>query len=109
MESRSTKIEPSVGCIAVTLKIIGDKWTALILRDLTTGPQRFTELQKSLVGISPRTLSQRLESLAEHKIVTKTCYPESPPRTEYNLTTKGRELVPILKAMAQWGHNHTRG
>jgi len=99
-------IEQRVGCIAASLKIVGDKWTALILRDLASGTKRFGELQSSLVGISPRTLSQRLESLAEHKIITKQAFAEMPPRVEYSLTEKGRGLIPILQAMADWGLKH---
>lgn len=101
-------IEPRIGCIASAMEIIGNKWTALILRDLTTGPKRFGELEKSLRsngsnGISPRTLSQRLDDLESQAIITRTTYAEVPPRCEYTLTTKGEDLVPILKQMAVWG------
>lgn len=99
-------IEKRVGCIAASLRVIGDKWTALILRDLAGGTKRFSQLQGSLEGISPRTLSQRLESLTAHGIITKTAYAEVPPRVEYTLTDKGRDLIPILKAMADWGLKH---
>ncbi|HUC87502.1 MAG TPA: helix-turn-helix domain-containing protein [Candidatus Saccharimonadales bacterium] len=99
-------IEQRTGCIAASLKIVGDKWTALLLRDLATGPRRFSQLQTSLGGISPRTLSQRLESLVEHRIITKQAYAEMPPRVEYELTQKGRDLLPILQAMANWGLKH---
>src|SRR4051812_15973326 len=94
-------LEPRLGCIASAMEIIGSKWTALILRDLTTGPKRFGELEKSLsstgrgAGISPRTLSQRMDDLAEHGIVTRKMYAEVPPRCEYALTPKGEDLVPI--------------
>jgi DNA-binding HxlR family transcriptional regulator len=99
-------IEQRTGCIAASLKILGDKWTALILRDLTTGTRRFSQLQSSLTGISPRTLSQRLESLVERQIITKQAYAERPPRVEYALTQKGQDLLPILQAMADWGLKH---
>lgn len=96
-------LEPRVGCIAGAMEIIGNKWTALILRDLTTGPKRFGELERSLEGISPRTLSQRVDDLEAHGIITKKSYAEVPPRCEYTLTAKGQDLVPILKQMAVWG------
>lgn len=96
-------IEQKNGCIAAALEVVGDKWSPLILRDLAAGTKRFGEIQASLVGISPRTLSQRLESLAERQIITKTAYAEMPPRVEYALTEKGCELIPILHAMADWG------
>ena len=99
-------IEPRTGCIAASLEIIGDKWTPLILRDLASGSSRFCHLQCSLEGISPRTLSQRLDNLTQHKIVTKKSFPEVPPRVEYTLTQKGLDLIPILEAMANWGSKH---
>lgn len=102
----SRPIEPQIGCIASALRIIGQKWTALILRDLCTGPQRFCELERSVGGINPRTLSQRLEALEHYGIVTKKTFAEVPPRTEYTLTPKGRDLIPILRHMAAWGEKH---
>ena len=97
------KIEPKDGCLSSCLQVLGNKWTALILRDLNDGPKRFTELERSLEGISPRTLSQRLDDLEEHKIITKKSFHEIPPRIEYTLTPKGRDFVPVLKQMATWG------
>lgn len=99
-------LESRIGCIAAAMEIIGNKWTALILRDLTTGPKRFGQLEKSLAGISPRTLSQRLDDLEEHGIVTKQSYAEVPPRCEYDLTEKGHDLLPILQQMAVWGDKY---
>jgi DNA-binding HxlR family transcriptional regulator len=96
-------IEPKVGCIASAMEIIGNKWTALILRDLFAGPKRFGELEKSVGSINPRTLSQRLDDLERCGIVTKKSYAEVPPRIEYTLTQKGHDLLPILKQMAEWG------
>lgn len=101
-------LETHVGCIAAAMEIIGNKWTALILRDLVMGPKRFSELERSLEGISPRTLSQRVDDLEEQGIITKQTYPEVPPRCEYALTDKGRDLVPILKQMAVWGEKYYR-
>lgn len=103
---KSEKLEPSVGCIASAMQIIGNKWTALILRDLFTGPKRFCELERSVGNINPRTLSQRLDDLEANGIITRACFNEVPPRIEYTLTTKGRDLQPILEQMAAWGDKY---
>lgn len=102
-QSNLSSLEPKVGCIAAAMEIIGSKWTALILRDLAAGPQRFSELEKSVGNINPRTLSQRLDDLEAHGIVTKQACSDSPTRPEYQLTQKGHDLVPVLKQMAAWG------
>jgi DNA-binding HxlR family transcriptional regulator len=99
-------LEAKSGCIASAMEIIGNKWTALLLRDLSEGPKRFGELEKSVGGINPRTLSQRLDDLERHAIVTKTSYAEVPPRVEYALTTKGIDLVPVVRQMAEWGNKY---
>ncbi len=101
-------IEPQVGCIASTMEIIGNKWTALILRDLFSGPRRFCELEKSVGNINPRTLSQRLDDLEAYGILTRQSFAEVPPRTEYTLTQKGEDLLPILQQMAAWGTKYSR-
>ena len=98
--------EPRTGCIASAMEIIGNKWTALILRDLTTGSKRFTELEKSVGNINPRTLSQRLDDLERCDIITKQSFAEVPPRTEYSLTEKGQDLIPVLEQMAAWGDKY---
>jgi DNA-binding HxlR family transcriptional regulator len=110
MISKVTKpvIESKVGCIASAMEIIGNKWTALILRDLSIGPKRFSELEKSVGQINPRTLSQRLDDLESQKIVEKRCFNEVPPRITYTLTEKGHSLLPILKQMAVWGKKYYR-
>lgn len=102
-----TPLEPHVGCIAGAMEIIGSKWTALIIRDLIDGPKRFCELEDSVQGINPRTLSQRLDSLTAHGIITKKTFAEVPPRCEYTLTEKGHDLLPILQQMAAWGDKYT--
>jgi len=99
-------LEPKSGCIASAMEVVGNKWTALILRDLSTGPKRFSELEKSVGAISPRTLSQRLDALEGHAIVTRQTYAEAPPRTEYTLTQKGEDLLPIVRAMSAWGDKY---
>lgn len=100
------KIEERPGCIQHTLEVMGDKWTALVVRDLSLRPATFTELELSLVGISPRTLSQRLDKLETEQIVIKQLYCEHPPRYNYVLTDKGKELQDILTQMAAWGARH---
>lgn len=105
-KSPTLSLETKDGCIASAMQIIGSKWTALILRDLTSGPKRFSELERSLQGISPRTLSQRLDDLEGHKIITKQSYSEVPPRIEYTLTQKGNDLAPVLQQMAAWGDKY---
>jgi DNA-binding HxlR family transcriptional regulator len=95
--------------IARTLEVIGERWTFLILRDLVLdGPRKFQDLERSLSGISPNTLSARLKTLEENGIVERRFYAEHPPRAEYVITTKGRELRPILKTLKKWGERHTR-
>ncbi len=106
MKLINQKLEPHSGCIASAIEIIGSKWTGLILRDLYGGKKRFTELERSLTGISPKTLSKRLDDLEKHNILTRTCHKEVPPRTDYELTNKGRDLVPILRQMANWGKKY---
>lgn len=101
-----TPIEPKIGCIASAMGIIGNKWTALILRDLFTGPKRFCELERSVGGINPRTLSQRLDDLEANGIICKQSFTLTPPRIEYALTQKGTDLLPVLQAMAKWGTKH---
>ena len=94
--------------VARTLEIIGDRWAILILRDLLLqGSQRFQDLERSLKGISPNTLSARLKTLEEHGVIERRFYEDHPPRAEYALTAKGRELGPVLKALRHWGEKHT--
>ena len=104
-----TILEPRIGCIAAAMDIVGNKWTALILRDLYAGPKRFSELEKTVGSINPRTLSQRLDDLEKHEIVTRTSFQEVPPRIEYALTPKGTDLVPVLQQMARWGEKYYDG
>jgi DNA-binding HxlR family transcriptional regulator len=90
--------------VACTADIIGSKWTAIIVHDLSEGPRRFSELERACPGISPRTLSERLDMLEREAIVARESYPESPPRVEYELTAKGEALLPIIHAMSDFGH-----
>jgi DNA-binding HxlR family transcriptional regulator len=91
--------------VAATSDLIGSKWTALIVHDLSEGPRRFTQLEHACPGISPRTLSERLHMLEQEGIVLRRSYPESPPRVEYELTRKGVALLPIIEEMRSFGHN----
>ena len=94
--------------VANTLDIIGERWTILILRDLLLeGPRRFQDFERSLSGIGPNTLSARLKRLEEFGIVERRFYAQHPPRAEYVLTDKGRQLGPVLKALLEWGRRHT--
>jgi DNA-binding HxlR family transcriptional regulator len=86
-----------------TAEIISGKWTLLIIRDLADSPLRFCELERSLDGISPRTLSLRLRALEEEGIVERQTYPEVPPRVTYALTDKGRALAPLIEDMRTYG------
>lgn len=99
-------IEKSPGCVAGALCIMGNKWTPLIVMELSKGSSRFTRLEAALPGISPRTLSQRLDDMEEAKIITKKSYSTVPPRVDYQLTSKGRDLLPILRSMADWGSKY---
>jgi DNA-binding HxlR family transcriptional regulator len=90
-------------------EIISGKWTLLLIRDLAEGPQRFCELERSLEGISPRTLSLRLRALEECGVVARRTYPEVPPRVEYGLTEKGRALVPLIDDMRTYGERWLLG
>ncbi len=95
---------PNSDCpVCRTADIVCGKWTLLVIRDLADGRSRFCELERSLDGISPRTLSLRLRALEEEGIVARRTYPEVPPRVEYALTEKGRALVPIVESMRAYG------
>jgi DNA-binding HxlR family transcriptional regulator len=89
--------------VCQTAEIISGKWTLLIIRDLVDGPRRFCELERSLEGISPRTLSLRLRALEGEGIIERRTFAEVPPRVEYCLTAKGRELVPLIDYMRRYG------
>jgi DNA-binding HxlR family transcriptional regulator len=86
-----------------TANVVCGKWTLLVIRDLAAGSSRFCELERSLEGISPRTLSLRLRALEEEGIVERHTYPEVPPRVEYALTEKGEALVPLIEDMRRYG------
>lgn len=89
--------------VEVTLLLLSNKWTILILRDLFTGTKRFGELKKSLNGVSQKVLTANLRSLEEKGIIEREVFPEVPPRVEYTLTDLGKTLDPIIKSMHDWG------
>ena len=95
--------EASTCAVAATAEIIGAKWTALLVHDLSEGPRRFSQLERSCSGISPRTLAERLRVLENEGIVVRRSYPESPSRVEYELTDKGHALLPIIREMRKFG------
>jgi DNA-binding HxlR family transcriptional regulator len=92
-----------------TAEIVCGKWTLLLVRELADGHSRFCELERSLAGISPRTLSLRLRALEEQAIVERHTFPEVPPRVEYALTEKGRALLPIIDDMRTYGESWLSG
>ena len=98
-----TKEELSACPVATTVKLIGNKWKLLILRDLLAGTKRFGELRKCIGGISQKVLTDNLRSLEEDGIVIRKIYAEVPPRVEYSLSELGETLRPIIKVMEQWG------
>lgn len=101
-----TSIEEKPGCIQSALCILGDKWTPLLLSELVQRDLTFSDLEKSLEGISPRTLSNRLDKLLHEEIIQKILYCEKPKRYRYSLTKKGNELQTVLRKMAEWGEKY---
>jgi DNA-binding HxlR family transcriptional regulator len=101
---KSNHINDAVCPVARTAQIISGKWTLLILRDLFYGVKRFNQLERSLHGISPKTLSERLRSLEEEGIIVRQTFAEVPPRVEYSLTEKGHDLVCVIESMRTFGN-----
>jgi DNA-binding HxlR family transcriptional regulator len=89
--------------VARTAEIVAGKWTLLIIRDLASGVKRFHQLERSLHGISPKTLSERLRSLEEEGVIFRQTFAEVPPRVEYSLTEKGHDLVDLIESMRNYG------
>ncbi len=92
--------------VATTVQLIGSKWKLLIIRNLRMRPWRFNELKKDLDGISQKVLTDSLRSMEEDGLITRTVYPEVPPRVEYALSELGQSMGPILDAMQQWGTDY---
>ncbi len=104
-----TKDELPACPVATTVQLIGSKWKLLILRNLLQRPWRFNELRKDLEGISQKVLTDSLRSMEDDGIITRTVYPEVPPRVEYALSELGESMRPIIKAMEQWGITYKEG
>jgi DNA-binding HxlR family transcriptional regulator len=94
---------------ARALDLVGDKWTLLIIRDLAAGPRRFVELQRVLPGISTEQLRSRLNRMVADGLLTRQRYREVPPRVDYELTERSRDLMPVIGALARWGYEWTWG
>ena len=94
--------------VATTVQLIGSKWKLLILRNLLQRPWRFNEIKKSLPGISQIVLTDSLRSMEKDNIITRTVYPEVPPRVEYALSDVGETMRPIINAMATWGEDYKK-
>ncbi|MCD7799787.1 MAG: helix-turn-helix transcriptional regulator [Ruminococcus sp.] len=92
--------------VATTVSLIGSKWKLLIIRNLLVRPWRFNELQKDLAGISQKVLTDSLRSMESDGIITRTVYPEVPPRVEYALSELGESMRPIIKSMEAWGKSY---
>ena len=92
--------------VATTVALIGSKWKLLIIRNLLQRPWRFNELRKDLDGISQKVLTDSLRSMEEDGLITRTVYPEVPPRVEYALSDLGKSLKPILDSMDAWGNSY---
>ncbi len=99
----------SSGCIFDTLQLVGNKWVMIILLKLLEGTKRFGVLQKEIEQISPKVLTQQLKKLEREGLVTRTVYPEIPPRVEYSLTDKSQELAPLIERVIKWGEKYQLG
>lgn len=103
-----TKEELPACPVATTVQLIGSKWKLLILRNLMTRPWRFNELKRDLTGISQKVLTDSLRAMELDGIITRTVYPEVPPRVEYALSALGETMRPVMKAMEQWGTEYKK-
>ncbi len=103
-----TKEELPACPVAITVRMIGSKWKLLIMRNLMSRPWRFNELKKDLEGISQKVLTDSLRSMEADGIITRTVYPEVPPRVEYALSELGEAMRPIIKAMEVWGTEYKK-
>lgn len=103
-----TKDEMPACPVATTVQLIGSKWKLLIMRNLLKRPWRFNELRRDLDGISQKVLTDSLRSMEEDGIITRTVYPEVPPRVEYALSDLGESMRPIIQAMERWGTEYKK-
>ena len=100
---KSNHLDNTTCPVARTADIVSGKWTLLIIRDLASGMKRFNQLERSLRGISPKTLSERLRSLEGEGIIVRQTFAEVPPRVEYSLTEKGLDLIYVIESMRNFG------
>lgn len=103
---QAEKVEKKAGCVQSALCVLGDKWSPLLIGQLITEPMTFGDLETMLAGISPRTLSARLDKLQTDGIIIRRQYNAHPPRYKYHLSNKGLGLLEILKNMADWGEKY---
>ena len=103
-----TKAELPECPVATTLQLIGNKWKILVLRNLMARPWRFNEMLRSIPGISQKVLTDNLRALESDGIITRTVFPEVPPRVEYALSDLGESMRPIIKAMEAWGAGYQK-
>ena len=101
--TQSNNLSNDICPVARTAEIISGKWTLLIIRDLTSGVKRFHQLERSLHGISPKTLSERLRTLEDEGVIMRETFAEMPPRVEYSLTAKGHDLLSVIESMRTYG------
>ena len=101
--TQSKSLSNDICPVARTAEIISGKWTLLIIRDLTSGVKRFHQLERSLHGISPKTLSERLRTLEDEGVIVRETFAEVPPRVEYSLTVKGHDLLAVIESMRIYG------
>ena len=106
MEDAKVRAELPACPVETTLRLIGDKWKVLILRDLMPGTKRFGELKKSVGNVSQKVLTAQLRAMEESALVHREVYAEVPPRVEYSLTELGKSLKPILDSMWAWGEEY---
>ncbi len=103
-----TKEEMPACPVATTVALIGSKWKLLIMRNLLSRPWRFNELRKDLDGVSQKVLTDSLRTMEADGIITRTVYPEVPPRVEYSLSELGESMRPIMDAMEVWGTEYKK-
>lgn len=103
-----TKEELPACPVATTVSLIGSKWKILIMRNLFMRPWRFNELKKDLDGISQKVLTDSLRTMEDDGLITRTVYPEVPPRVEYALSPLGESMRPIMDALEKWGTQYKK-
>jgi DNA-binding HxlR family transcriptional regulator len=101
------RMRPDVCPVETTARIVGGRWKAAVIEQVLQGTKRFSELKRSINGITQRTLAQHLRELQSSGIIERTVYPDTPPRVVYAITPLGKSLGPLLDAMCHWGKSHS--